>query len=240
MSKKSPKPKPRKSAAPGSFESDFKVASRRAEAWLGFVHRITYFGKLGRVDPAYKLLEILQNEYYKHRDNLNAVADQLRPLSDSPFNWGLGRGWSGILKSDGPVSCWSSAHEAAVGIAEITLAALFGPLEGITPAEQFALAKRLLANHWQALVIKDDELAALRERIRRERAKLLATGTAPKSDDPWLPAEPPKECAKRMKCHISTLRRYIKNGTVRCEAVPNARLWRLHRDDVRKLGGSLD
>jgi hypothetical protein len=70
---------------------------------------------------------------------------------------------------------WSSAHEAAVGIARLALDLLVVPLADITDAaEQQATAKRLLTTYWRAIAIPISKVAALQERIRRERAKLSA------------------------------------------------------------------
>ena len=78
---------------------------------------------------------------------------------------------------------WSSATEAAAGIAELALDILIAPLEGVAnPAEQSALAERLLAARAKALAMSLDEVATLQERIRREREKLLASGPTTSKD----------------------------------------------------------
>ena len=76
-----------------------------------------------------------------------------------------------------------------------------------------------------------EEVAKLQERIRRERAKLAAI-------DPYLPAESPKQCAKRMRKGLDWVKARIDDGQLRHKKV-SARSWRLHRDDVRKLGGKM-
>jgi hypothetical protein len=115
-------------------------------------------------------------DYGRHAEALDQAKDTLAALSDGPVKWEHGRGR--IAAAYDPTAVyphvWSSAHEAAAGIARLALEMLVRPLEGITdPAEQRALARRLMAGRWKALVIPLEEVAALQERIRRERAKLL-------------------------------------------------------------------
>lgn len=57
--------------------------------------------------------------------------------------------------------------------------------------------------------------------------------------DPYLPAESPSECAKRMRHAIDWVKDRIDDGPLRREIVTK-RSWRLHREDVRKLGSDLD
>src|SRR5262249_39268729 len=69
---------------------------------------------------------------------------------------------------------WSSAHEAAAGIARLALEMLVHPLAEITdPAEQWRAAEQLLAAHWKKFAMSPAKVASLAERIRSERAKLL-------------------------------------------------------------------
>ena len=58
-------------------------------------------------------------------------------------------------------------------------------------------------------------------------------------EDPYLPAESPSDCAKRMEKHLDTVKRYIEDGKLRCKKVTQ-RSWRLHRKDVWELGGKFE
>jgi hypothetical protein len=187
--------------------SKFRAASEACEDWLNIVSFISHFGPSGAVDQLYPLLmpteatkrTNLQTSYNEHAALLDQLKDSLAVVSDGPVKWEHGRGWSGIARVPAGVypHVWSSAHEAAEGIARMALDMLTRPLEGITdPAEQYTEAKRVLAARWKAMAISLEEVADLQERIRRERAKLLALHTTtginvnqkteqPDDDLPW-------------------------------------------------------
>ena len=171
--------------------SKFQVVSEAAEEWLSTVSLVAQFGQTGSVDLAFELLMPtlstkdgrpynLQDSYRKHVEVLDQARDLLAALSDSPVKWEHGRGLSGVARVPASVypHVWSSAHEAAAGIARLALGLLAWPLAEITdPSEQRTFAQQLLAKCWKALTIPLDERAALCERIRRERAKLIASDT---------------------------------------------------------------
>lgn len=151
-----------------SLES-FRAASERAEGWLGLVSQVARLGEGGSVDAAYQLLDFLQDEYHQHYEVLDEASSKLMELSDGRVEWPKDRGWSGVIPS-GTVLCWSRPHEAAVGLTRLALQTLVWPLEKITdPVEQRARAQHLFGKWWKALTLPGDELAALQERIRRER-----------------------------------------------------------------------
>jgi hypothetical protein len=168
--------------------SKFQAASKAAEGWLNTVGHVARLGRCGSVTPALELLMPtpstkdgrpynLQDSYCEHAEVLEQVQDALAALSDSPVKWEHGRGLSGIARVPAAVypHIWSSAHEAAAGIARLALRMLVWPLAAITdPVDQRTLAEQLLAKCSTALTIPLDEQAVLFERIRRERAKLLA------------------------------------------------------------------
>lgn len=182
--------------------SKFQAASEAAEGWLSTVALVAHLGQSGQVGPAFELLmpapstkdgrpHNLQDSYRKHAEVLDQARDALAALSDSPVMWEHGRGLSGVARVPAAVypHVWSSAHEAAAGIARLALEMPAWPLEEISdPREQWTLAQQLLAKCWKALTIPLDERAALCERIRRERAKLLAQKSPP--PPPSLP--PPR------------------------------------------------
>jgi hypothetical protein len=83
-----------------------------------------------------------------------------------------------------------------VEIARLALELLVWPLAEVTePAKQRDLAGQLLAARWKALTIPTAEVAALQERMRRERAKLLRSLEAEPEGAPVaadsIPAAPP-------------------------------------------------
>jgi hypothetical protein len=142
----------------------------------------------------------LQDSYREHAEAMDEARDALAALSDGPVIWEHGRGWSGIARVPDAVyqHRWSSAHEAAVDIAGLALDMLVWPLEGITdPQEQWEVARERLARCWKALAIPMDEEAALCERIRRERAKLLRqAGLGVKAAEGMEPGRVPTEPRK--------------------------------------------
>jgi hypothetical protein len=156
----------------------FRAASEAAESWLNTVALVAHFGERGNVDGAYRLLigysRALQTDYAEHIDVLHGAREALAAQSDAPVKW---RGLQSVAAEPEYVypHVWSSAHEAAVGIARLALDLLVVPLADITDAaEQQATAKRLLTTYWRAIAIPISKVAALQERIRRERAKLSA------------------------------------------------------------------
>jgi hypothetical protein len=161
----------------------FRAASKAAERWLNTVALIAHFGRGGGVHPLYELLMPteglrynLHDSYNQHAEVLGQMKDKLAVLSDSSVAWEHGRGRSGVARVPACTypHVWSSAHEAAQGIAQLTLEMLVWPLAGVNDAvERWDLASQLLARCWKALAMPLDEVAALQERIRRERAKLL-------------------------------------------------------------------
>lgn len=158
----------------------FKAASKAAESWVARVSLVATLGKLGNVDEAYNLLAALphslQDSYKDHAETLETVEQELSAISDGPVKWETGRGRSSICEDPTHVypHCWSSAHEAALGIADLALELLVSPLAQVSdPSKQKKLAEELLTARWKAVAMTADEVASLRERIRRERAKLL-------------------------------------------------------------------
>lgn len=164
-----------------ALDPKFDAASEAAESWPNTVAMIAHLGPSGAVDPAYELLlpnpahEVryyLQDDFREHADVLDRMNAHLAAVSDGPVKWEHGRGLSAIVfvpRATLP-HVWSSAHEAAKGIAGLTIDLLARPLEGITdPAEQWSLAKEILANRSEAIAISNDEVATWQERIRRER-----------------------------------------------------------------------
>lgn len=178
-----------------------RVASQAAESWLNTVSLVAEFGQAGNVAMAYQMLlpsesqrRDLQTDYLEHFVTLTQQTEQLAAVSDGPVIWEHGRGWSAIAHVPSAVypHRWSSAHEAAVGIAGLALDMLASPLAGITdPAQQWAIGEQLLAGRAKALVMTMEEVAALQERIRRERGKVLwlASPIAPVAPTPTPTAE---------------------------------------------------
>jgi hypothetical protein len=168
--------------------SKFEAASHAAEAWISIVGRVVHLGQCGQIEPAYEVLLPppstkvgpsfnLHDSYWQHSEVLDQARDLLATLSDSPVKWEHGRGLSGVARVPAAVypHVWSSAHEAAAGITQLTLELLAWPVMEITdPSEQQDLAQQLLSRRWKVLTMSLDERASLCERIRRERAKLFA------------------------------------------------------------------
>lgn len=166
--------------------SAFEAASIAAESWLNTCGLITSLEPTQvDVDVIYRLLmptreavsrRNLVDRFNDHIGTLEPLFPTLAAVSDGPVVWAHGRGRSGLARGPDAVypHVWSSAHEAAAGVAELAIDFLTRPLEGITdPAEQRQQARRLLDRRCKALEMSIEEVAALQERIRRERAKLL-------------------------------------------------------------------
>lgn len=171
--------------APNSFEA----ASKRAEGWINTAFMIARHGEHGSVDSAYRLLELLRTDFAQHGKVIEQAIPALTALSEGPIQWPEDRGYSAVLMG-GTVSCWSSAHEAAAAIVRVALDLLYWPAIGdgkfdeanghfivapVDKAERHRRAAILLAERWKAIAIPNMEVAALQERMRRERAKVLAT-----------------------------------------------------------------
>jgi hypothetical protein len=169
-----------------SLDKRFRSASEAAWFWLNTVHLVAEFGRLGRVDQAYERLlptskqdrgGNLQNSYHNHAEVLQPALEACAAVSDGAIRWEHGRGLSAIARVPDDVypHRWSSAHEAAFSLAGMALDLLAWPLEGVScPDKQRRLAEQLLTSRWKAIAITQDEVADYQERIRRERAKLLA------------------------------------------------------------------
>jgi hypothetical protein len=161
-------------AKPG-FESD----SIAAENWLNTLAAVQHLfkGPKPNIDDAYRLLMPtkdhgynLLDSYLEHDEGLRQMKGKLDAISKAVKEKPFARG-------EYPVT-WSSAHEAAAGLARFALEWFVCPLAGITDqAEQWREAKRLLAVHGKKFAalrnLSPDRVAALEARIRRETAKLL-------------------------------------------------------------------
>lgn len=164
------------------------TASERAEAWVHIIHMVGYLGERGSTLEAYRLLDFLQDDYARNIEALRADLQATITVSDGPVPWPEDRGYSAAYQG-GTVSCWSSAHEAADGLARMALSLLVWPLDGLEDADQQRLVcVQLLQERWKAIAIPQAEAAALQERIRRERAKLKLLPTAePVWTDAFVP-----------------------------------------------------
>lgn len=197
-----------------SDEADFRAASEAAHSWVNTVHLLARYGKLGRAEFAFDVLFAsedvsiqdqddisLDGSYSQHVRILMDMSESLAVHSDGLIEWEHGRGLSAVVGSPDAVfkHCWTSAHEAAVEVTRLTLALLRPSyLRGITdPAERLNHGRQLLADHWKAFDLSLDEVSTWQARIRRERAKLIASlgsmsgtqGSITKS--PTIPEEQP-------------------------------------------------
>src|SRR5262245_52870487 len=120
----------------------FRAASKAAEGWLNTAALVGHFGPSGSVGPLFDLLlppseggrgSNLQDSYREHAGVLDQAREALARVSDGPVTWEHGRGLSGMVRHPAAVypHHWSSAHEAAVGIAQLVLESLVWPLAGI-------------------------------------------------------------------------------------------------------------
>ena len=138
---------------------------------------------------AWYLLYALQLADVRYGDAIDEALGQLAALSDSPISWSKGRGRSGIARVPDAVfpHRWSSAHEAALAIARMSLEFFYWPLaldekqarlslEEQPTAVRKQFGKLLHEERRKALAMGMEEIADLQERIRRERAKLLGNG----------------------------------------------------------------
>ena len=170
----------------------FRAASQRLECALGPVALVVNGLPLKQ---SFGCLSTLQAIVKKDGRVIRGVLDRLAAVSDGPVKWAHGRGRSGIARCPGAIypHVWSSAHEAVLEIVDLALDLFYSPLEGILDAkEQKATFQKLLSKRRrQALAMTIDERAELQERIRRERAKLLALpGFADNGTGAGAPGEP--------------------------------------------------
>jgi hypothetical protein len=152
---------------------------------------VTLYSRSGQVDQLYPILmptrghdlPNLQDSYREHAPVLAEWREALADVSDGPVRWAHGRGLSGVAAVPAGVypHRWSSAHEAAAGMAGIVLNLLVAPVAAFKDdaARQRAAAERALKRCWRALAVTPDEVADLQERIRRERAKVLRAAGGP-------------------------------------------------------------
>ena len=170
---------------PREEKSPFQVASEAAESWLNTVYGIAGYGRIGNFDVAYGLLLptpategcSLQESFQEHASLLSSMSNRLAAVSDGPIDW-ANRGLRAIAKLPAAMypHVWSSAHEAASGLAALALNLLAAPVAGITdPREQWDTAEHFLTSRWKALDMPMEEVARLQERVRRERAKVLVS-----------------------------------------------------------------
>ncbi|MDZ4685268.1 MAG: hypothetical protein SH850_09265 [Planctomycetaceae bacterium] len=228
-------------------DSEFEAASVAAEDWLNILAMVGHYCEernrpSHNVDKVYRLLMPtagdepqfnLLDSYGKHAAVIEQMKGRLAVVSDGDFPS------QALTPSEFPIP-WCSAHEHVAGTVRLALENLVCPLEGITdPADQVRAAGQILAAHWKRFAKSPIEVSSLQSHIRRERAKVLHSPDADKNLDPYLPAESPKQCANRMRCHLDTVKRYIDAGKLK-RIIVTARRWRLHREDVRKLGGKID
>ncbi len=174
----------RKKAPSWSSESRFRAASEAAENWVNTVGLVAHFGPSGAIDPLYEQLlpsgkDIgynLRDSYHEHIEVLTTLWGKLAEVNTvGPVGLKHGLGWSGVARAPRAMypERWLSRHEAAAGLARMTLEMLTEPLAGVPLAKQRATAKRLLAAKWKALAVPGDLLADLRAGVRDERMKLL-------------------------------------------------------------------
>jgi hypothetical protein len=165
--------------------NDFELASRQSAACVALIQVVTDYGKAGHVDGAYRNLASLNKQLAECGPVIAKFSDQLAAQSDSPVQLGN--------------TYWSSAHAAAIGISRSILEGLFYPAvsdiewgeidinapmglkrnQVNDPHEQRRRAEQLLAERWQEFRLEPGRINALQERIRRERAKLLAKNNLP-------------------------------------------------------------
>jgi len=159
----------------------FEAASEAAERWPNSVAVVAHLAKIGNVDEAYRILlpskgrrasTSLWTSVREHAGVLHELAPELAKVSDGAVKWERGRGLTGVFTDPGVLPhTWSSAHEAALGIAQTTLQLLADPLDGLEVTAQWAAGKRLLEDRAHAISMTSDEVSILQERFRRERAK---------------------------------------------------------------------
>jgi hypothetical protein len=165
---------------------EFAAASEAAESWLNTISLVAYQGEHGLIDAAFTLLlpgpdnqggpVCLITSFNEHSSVLRDAFGELSKHGDGPVNWNHGRRVIANRPELVYPHVWSSAHEAAHGIASLAIELLAAPLQGITDAQQqFDAGKELLTARWKAFAMPVEEVASLQERIRRERVKVLPT-----------------------------------------------------------------
>lgn len=158
--------------------SKFEAASIAAENWLNILYVV---GTFRDVDVVYRLLMPtkdneqgynLLNSYREHAEELKRMENELAAVTTGPVEWGpFAAGEFPIVRS--------SATEGVRCIALQALEWLVCPIVAITePKEQWDAAELLLNAHQARFARSPGEVAALQERIRRERTKLLTSGTS--------------------------------------------------------------
>lgn len=114
-------------------------------------------------------------------------------------------------------------------------------LPGAVFYEITELGKAALLEQKKPVACTGEAIAAIRAESQSELIVPEAATSQPSTplvDDPYLPGESPSTIAKRwFRRDVKTLRRWIKSKKLRCEKPKGTRLWRLHREDVRQLGG---
>jgi hypothetical protein len=169
--------------APVSHDKKLFAASKAAEGWLNTVSYLAQSGEWGRdarhaavgflpIGPGNNLFD----SYKKNVEALERAKDAFVGVSDGVVKWNGGPRAVARNPSSLYPYVWTSAHEAAVGIAREALERLAFPLLRLPLAERLDEFGRLLAAEWKALALSSDEVAELQARIRRERVKLLGTG----------------------------------------------------------------
>ncbi len=176
-----------------SFDSaKFQAASEAAESWPA---KLAQIAELGRrhdgtgaalaycmlipnaegIGPAYNSFPwpitthtclTLQDSHREHAVVLNQMKDRLVGVTTGQFIWPHGLG--------GRPVAWSSAHEAATGLVYQAIFLLVWPLgQHEDPAERDRRARHLLETESQSLALSWEQVADLKERIYRERVRLL-------------------------------------------------------------------
>ena len=167
----------------------FKSASEAAETWVKAITAARYYLDQGNTRVAYgTLLELCKSQQYDSilwdaRDALAAVSD-------------------GVIRYNGllGLQCYASAHEAILAIKKVVLITFRSPLNGIEDlAERERIIKRLFDERREGLTLSAD----LEARIRRERAKLLASDKTDNKTDKRKNLVPPNtdviKLAKKIK-----------------------------------------
>ena len=193
----------------------FRAASEAAEAWLACIDFVTFLGcrppdQRGGFDLD-ALVRGLRDSHRKHSPSLAEASRTLASLSDGPVKWGrLPR-------------YFSSAHEAATAITKQVVGWLV--LSGAKPP----MLEEARASWWKALAIPYDDLARLRERIRRERAKLL-------SEQEWSKAKSPADWCRELEVSLTTIKRHAEAGRLVVRK-HTTKSWSIRLDSLRTYVG---
>lgn len=188
------------SAKPASFAD----ASERLEL---SVNAVASIAKGCPPETALALLRALQHDERRNGSIIDRELERLAAVSDNMISWPRGRGLSGIARVPTAVfpHVWLSAHEAALALSRLALKHLFWPIEGIDDAdEQLTRLSELVDAKWQrAFTMPIEEVAEWQARIRRERAKFLASGSELKNVS--SPETPPPRLQVDLACMTVTL-----------------------------------